>query len=450
MSRLKFRVFLLLKSLLITNNSVKSSPLNVTITDFLWPQLRSTVANYLINQENFDIETAYNEVFRRIPPSGNCFCHEERERVSHGKPQDLYDAACKRYHSCLYCGLFKQDEAEFEGYAIDADLTIDFEEIEIVDAPLGLTELVAENYMLNYNSSTNKLTINIWNCDDNQDSASLSVCKGFERLQNEFIDIAMDEIRNSFADGYSSECARTVGNCPDCLENGVPEDLEYDEIIRERGIIDSCCGESPGWVSYSSENYECCGGEFVMERDGTCDVTTLQPTTVGEELITDGVTEGPTTEALVETTSEVATEPTTQPITTEQTTQQTTTPTTVEPTTETEAETTLEVTTELTTEPMIAEPTTEPATEPTADPETEPTTIITQPIIETTIEVTTEPTTQLTTQSTTQQTSTSTIVELTTETLVMTSLEVTTEPATEPMITRAGAVLLAYDDIVSR
>ena len=217
---------------------------NVTITDFLWPQIRSSIANYLVHTENYDIETAYKEVFTRVPAEGSCWCFEEKKRVSRGQPQDLYDAACKKYHGCLKCGFYKLEQ-EFQEYATGANLTIDMVEVASFDTSSGLSEIISGNNLLNHDSLNNRLSIYNWICDENQDVASVSVCKGFQQLQNDMIRVVVDEMRENLPSGYGATCDRPESDCPECTGEGLDQDQVINKYGQKRGPIDGCCGTSP-------------------------------------------------------------------------------------------------------------------------------------------------------------------------------------------------------------
>lgn len=323
---MRLKLFPALINLIVT---VKSTKINVTITDFLWPQIRSSIANYLVQNENYDLETAYQEVFNRIPDSGNCWCFEEKKRVKRGKPQDLYDAACKKYHGCLKCGFYKLEQ-EFREYALDANLTLDLIEVDNFDTPAGLAEIISGNNLMNHDSVTNRLSIYNWICDENQDVASMSVCKGFEQLQNDFINVITNEMRENLPSSYSADCERSDEDCPECMGQGNPEDHVINEYGAKRGPIDGCCGTSPSWKTFAQleEEQACCGtkiynklgfeccdeaGEGIVNAKGACEAiepeTTSEPKTETElitdppttNLPTDSPTELPTTEAATTT-----------------------------------------------------------------------------------------------------------------------------------------------------
>ena len=78
--------------------------LNGTVKDLLCPQMRSSMANYLIEQNILPAEQAYLEVFNKIPESGNCWCNNDKSLAAKGPTHDQYDEACKTYHECITCG----------------------------------------------------------------------------------------------------------------------------------------------------------------------------------------------------------------------------------------------------------------------------------------------------------------------------------------------------------
>ena len=78
--------------------------LNGTISDLLWPQMRSSIANYLVKNNILEGNLAYKKVFSKIPEFGNCWCFSDKYDTLKGNPQDLYDVACKKYHFALKCG----------------------------------------------------------------------------------------------------------------------------------------------------------------------------------------------------------------------------------------------------------------------------------------------------------------------------------------------------------
>jgi len=294
--------------------STKAEQVNVTITDFLWPQIRSSIANYLVDTENYDIETAYQEVFTRVPAEGSCWCFEEKKRVSRGKPQDLYDAACKKYHGCLKCGFYKLEQ-EFQEYATGANLTIDMVEVASFDSTSsGLSEIISGNNLLNHDSLNNRLSVYNWICDENQDIASVSVCKGFQQLQNDMIRVVIDEMRENLPSGYGATCDRPESDCPECIGEGQDPDHVINKYGQKRGPIDGCCGTSPTWKTfaqlegeqaccghnvYNKLTYECCDEENgVVNPLGCCEVgsctTVVTTTTTTASTATPETTTSPT------------------------------------------------------------------------------------------------------------------------------------------------------------
>ena len=69
-----------------------SKIINGTVSDLLWPQMRSSIANYLIKNQISTGAAAYKKVFQKIPDSGNCWCFSDKSVTVRGEPQDLYSA----------------------------------------------------------------------------------------------------------------------------------------------------------------------------------------------------------------------------------------------------------------------------------------------------------------------------------------------------------------------
>ena len=69
-----------------------SKIINGTVSDLLWPQMRSSIANYLIKNQISTGAAAYKKVFQKIPDSGNCWCFSDKSVTVRGEPQDSYSA----------------------------------------------------------------------------------------------------------------------------------------------------------------------------------------------------------------------------------------------------------------------------------------------------------------------------------------------------------------------
>jgi len=235
--------------------------LNGTVTELLWPQMRSSVANYLVKNNILSGPDAYSQVFAKIPDSGNCWCNANKHETSKGIPQDLYDVACKKYHNCISCG-YNSDIADF-----DENVVVSFYQKEAsssFNVSGGLVGIVESNNVLNFNADSNSIEIYEWECEENQSVAGMAVCKGFKQLENDFINIFLSEIE--LTGSYNQECSSGVGgDCSDCpvTQAAVTDVAEFEDLLNWVPP-DSCCGVSPTWRSYHSSNGEkaCCGTEI--------------------------------------------------------------------------------------------------------------------------------------------------------------------------------------------
>ena len=136
-----------------------STILNGTVSELLWPQMRSSIANYLVKYNILDGPLAYKKVFERIPDSGNCWCFSDKHETSKGDPQDLYDAACRRFHYCIRCG-YNSNITDY-----DENVIVAFnmkEPTSSFNISLDLVNLVESNNMMNFDSAGNSVSIYEW------------------------------------------------------------------------------------------------------------------------------------------------------------------------------------------------------------------------------------------------------------------------------------------------
>lgn len=239
--------------------STNASIINGTVTELLWPQMRSSVANYLVKNNILSGPVAYAQVFAKIPDSGNCWCNANKHETSKGEPQDLYDVACRKYHYCIRCG-YNSNITDF-----DENVVVSFDQKEAsssFNVSESLVGIVESNNILNFDAGSNSVDIYEWECEDSQSEAGMAVCKGFKQLETDFINVFLSEIADSVG-SYSQECSGGGGgDCPDCPVTAAPmaDVAEFEELLNWVPP-DSCCGVSPTWRSYYSNNGEkaCCG-----------------------------------------------------------------------------------------------------------------------------------------------------------------------------------------------
>ena len=157
----------------------------------LWPQMRSSIANYLVQNQVLAKEEAYRQVFDAIPDSGNCWCFSDKHDTSKGAPQDLYDTACRKFHYCMKCG-YKSDLADYDENAV---LSIDTSApTAIFQVTNNLTDVVENNDVINYNSDNNSISIYEWQCDPNQPESALACCKCYTMLEEDSLNVFLSEM----------------------------------------------------------------------------------------------------------------------------------------------------------------------------------------------------------------------------------------------------------------
>ena len=230
-----------------------STILNGTISEMLWPQMRSSIANYLVQNQVLAKEEAYRQVFDAIPDSGNCWCFSDKHDTSKGAPQDLYDTACRKFHYCMKCG-YNSDLADYDENAV---LSIDTSApTAIFQVTNNLTDVVENNDVINYNSDNNSISIYEWQCDPNQPESALACCKCYTMLEEDFLNVFLSEMDSGTTNSYSPTCSRNgggdcVGDCPTSGPGTTVPTDDFEDLIHWVAP-DSCCGESPTWQAYSA------------------------------------------------------------------------------------------------------------------------------------------------------------------------------------------------------
>ena len=196
---------------------VSSFTLNGTLETLLWPQLRTDVANRLINSNLVPatnrftaVEESYRQIYSSIPETGNCWCHRDKRLAPKGPVQDKFDEACKSFHDCLTAGYL----SGLSGFDVEMQIYLDVfsETFHAVNDPRLLKLFnYTETQPFNYNSNTSMLTVYDWICDDSLNSpAGQALCLCWEQMEEEFVMTAAME--NSNPHSFHESCVTNVQN----------------------------------------------------------------------------------------------------------------------------------------------------------------------------------------------------------------------------------------------
>ena len=150
--------------------STNSTVIHGTVSELLWPQMRSSIANYLVKNNILDGPVAYTTVFEKIPESGNCWCFSDKHETEKSEPQDLYDFACRRFHYCVRCG-YNSDISDY-----DENVSVAFTKESVLNFSVTaeLTDIIETNNIMNFDADSNSVSVYEWDCESTQSEAGMA------------------------------------------------------------------------------------------------------------------------------------------------------------------------------------------------------------------------------------------------------------------------------------